>query len=131
MNEMSAMKGTYRPLTEWERRLLQRLLSRPFPGRDELLTQLDEALASPIDGDGTAVDENGSLYLKTWSAQKAGVRVRVPAEGKAPDADGVMIHYLLFVDDEGKMNHLEVFKEDLSKVLRHAEPDELEVTIGG
>jgi len=128
---MGALKGSYRHLTDWERRLLQRLLSKPFTGRDALLVQFDHVAASPTDEDGTLLDENGSLYLKTSSPVKACVRARVPTEGKAPDVDGVMIHYLLFVDDGGKMDQLEIFKEDSSKVVRHAEPQELEVMVAG
>ncbi|MBE3123418.1 MAG: hypothetical protein IMZ65_01275 [Planctomycetes bacterium] len=128
---MSAMEGSYRLLTDWERRLIQRLLASPFLGRDALLLQLDHGVASSIDEDGTPLDENGSLYLDTSSPAKACVRARVPTEAKAPDIDAVMIHYLLFVDDDGKMDQLEVFKEDSSKVLRHAEPEELEVMVAG
>jgi len=128
---MGAMKGSYRPLTDWERRLIQRLLASPFPGRDALLLQLDHGVASSIEEDGTRLDENGSLYLETSSTVNACVRARVPTEAKAPDIDGVMIHYLLFVDDDGRMEQLEVFKEDSSEVLRHAEPEELEVMVAG
>jgi hypothetical protein len=126
---MSAQHGSWRPLNDWEQRLLARLLAVPFPGREALLAQLKQAVASSIDEDGTPLDENGSLYLRTSSPMKACVKARVPTEGRSSDVDGVAIHYLLFVDDDGKLDQLEVFKEDSSKVLRHAEPENLEVTV--
>jgi hypothetical protein len=126
---MSALHDSWRPLKDWERRLIERLLATAFPGREALLVQLEQAVASSVDEDGTPLDENGSFYLKTSSPMKACVKTRVPTEGKAPDVDGVPIHYLLFVDDDGKLDQLEVFKENLSEVLRHAKPEDLEVTV--
>ena len=127
---MSTSMTSYRRLTSWERRLILRLLSSPFPGRDALLTQVENAVGCPLHEDGTPLDEDGSLYLKTSSPVKASVRARVPTEGEAPDADGVAIHYLLHVVD-GRIDQLEIFKEDLSRVLRHAEPEDLKVMNAG
>ena len=123
---MNADKRYIRPLTEWEMqlKLIKCLLSKPFLGRDELLEQASHAAASQV-------DENGGLYLKTLSEKKAPVKHRVPVEGWAPDIDGVLIHYLLFVDDDGKVCHFDVFKEDGSRVQRHAKPEELELLIMG
>jgi len=122
--------SSYRALTSWERRLIQRLLSSPFPGRDALVAQVEDAVASPMHEDGTLLDEDGSLYLVTSSPVRASVRARVPAEGQARDADGVMIHYLLHVVD-GRIDQLEIFKEDLSRVLRQAKPEDLKVMNAG
>ena len=55
---------------------------------------------------------------------------RIPVEGEAPDRDGMMIHYLLHVVD-GRMNELEVYKDDSLRVLRHAEPEDLKVLNAG
>ena len=118
--------SSYRPLTSWERRLILRLLASHFPGRDALLTQVENADGCPLHEDGTPLDQNGSLYLKSSSPVKASVKARVPTEGRASDTDGVTIHYLLHVVD-GTIDQLEIFKEDLSKVLRHAEPEALKV----
>ena len=112
---MNNSMSSYRALSSWEKGLIQRLLSSPFPGRDELLNQVENVAASPIHEDGTPLDENGSLYLKSSSPVKASVRTRVPAEGEAQDIDNVTIHYLLHVV-EGRIEQLEIFKEDLSKV---------------
>lgn len=121
---MSKPKDIYRPLTEWERRIILRLLQEsPFTGRDALLDQLEHVVGHPIDVD-------GSLSLKCSSVLKAVVKTRIPVEGEAPDIDGVIIHYLLHVVD-GKMDELEVYKDDSSKILRHAEPEKLKVTNAG
>ena len=121
---MSEPKNIYRPLTEWEQRIILRLLQEsPFTGQDALLAQLEHVV-------GQLIDEDGSLSLKCSSALKAIVKTRVPIEGEAPDTDGVVIHYLLHVVD-GKMNELEVYKDDSSKVLRHSEPEELKVMNAG
>ena len=117
---MSEPKDIYRPLTEWEQQIILRLLQEsPFAGRDDLLVQLEHVVGQPI-------DEDGSLSLKCSSALKAVVKQRVPVEGEVPDMDGMVIHYLLHVVD-GKMNELEVYKDDSSKVLRQAEPEDLKV----
>ncbi len=117
---MNEAMSPYRPLTEWERLVILRLLmNRPFPGRDELLAQADAAAAHPS-------DEDGSIRLRCSCFIRAAVAARISAEGEAPDCDGITIHYLLHVVD-GAMNELEVYKDDSSRVLRHAEPEDLKV----
>jgi hypothetical protein len=115
---------SYRSLGDWERRIILRLLSAaPFPGRDELIAQVENASALPI-------DEDGSVSLRPSIAQKAVVTTRIPVEGEAQDADGVSIHYLLHVVD-GVINELEVYKDDSSRVRRQAQPEELTVMNAG
>ena len=113
--------NSYRPLTDWERRMILRLLEPPFPGRDVLRDQLDHTL-------GRSIDENGSLELQCESLTKAPVEKRVPTEGEATDRDGTTIHYLLHVV-AGKMHELEVYKDDSSNVLQHATPEKVEIMI--
>lgn len=121
MNETMA---SYRPLGDWERRIIVRLLSAaPFPGRDDLLSQVETASALTIDDD-------GSVSLKPVTAQKAAVTTRIPVEGEAQDTDGVTIHYLLHVVD-GAINELEVYKDDSSRVRRQAQPEDLTVANAG
>ena len=106
-----------RPLTDWEKRLLVRLLEPEFPGRDVLRDQLAHVFVHEI-------DENGSLDLRCEVATLAPVEKRVPTEGEAPDRDGTTIHYLLHVV-AGKMKELEVYKDDSSRVLRHPDPNDV------
>ncbi len=103
--------------------MLERLLlESPFDGREELLAQLGEIV-------GRSIDEDGSLSLRSASASRASVRNRIPVEGEAPDSDDMTIHYLLHVVD-GQMKELEVYKDDSSRVLRHAAPEDLRVHHG-
>lgn len=113
--------GFQRPLTDWERRLLLRLLEPTFPGRDTLRQQIDHVVCSGI-------DENGSLDLKCGDTSIASVEKRVPSEGEAIDQDGTTIHYLLHVV-AGKIRELEVFKDDSSRVIQHPDPNEIEVLV--
>lgn len=99
------------------------LMERPFAGCEELLAQLDEVAAKPI-------DEDGSVSLQCSCPVKASVVARIPVEGEAQDRDGMKIHYLLHVVD-GWMNELEVYKDDSSRVLRQAEPEDLKVLNAG
>jgi len=99
--------------------ILRLLMERPFTGRDELLAQVDSVAARTI-------DEDGSVSLQCSCDVKAAVTARIPVEARATDCDGMTIHYLLHVAD-GSMNELEVYKDDSSKVVRHAEPEDLKV----
>jgi hypothetical protein len=94
-----------------------------------LREQLKSLMANPIDEDGTFLDQNGSLFLKTNCPSGARVVARVPVEGCALDADGSMIHYLVFVDSDGFLDQLDIYKDDLSVVVRHAEPKDLRIII--
>lgn len=110
----------FRPLSDRERRLIGRLLGRDFPGRDAVVSQLETASAVEI-------DENGSIELRCSSqAPAAATTRRVPVEGEAADTDGTMIHYLLHVV-RGGVRELEVFKDDSSRVLRHPDPDDVDL----
>lgn len=115
--------SSHRPLSEWERRLLVRLLEPPFPGRDQLREQLDQVLAR-------AIDENGSLELQCEETTEAPVEKRIPTEGEGMDRDGITIHYLLHVV-AGRMSELEIYKDDSSRVLQHPDPGEVEVIVLG
>lgn len=115
---------SYRPLGDWERRIIVRLLSAaPFPGRDDLLAQVEKANARPL-------DEDGSVSLKPAIIRKATVTRRIPVEGEAQDTDGVIIHYLLHVV-QGEINELEVYKDDSSRVRRQAKPEDVTVMNAG
>lgn len=104
------METDFRPLSESEKQLLERMLDDAFPGRDELRRQLDSVTAKRI-------NENGSLDLKVSSGPVAQVPRRVPTEAWCPDTDGMMIRLLLHVV-EGTMYGLEIYKDDGSKIVR-------------
>ena len=121
MISMSSIMDDHRSLTPWQRDVILRLLKPAFPGRDELLAQLESAVGRPI-------DDNGSLELRCACSTNAPVKRRIPTEAEAKDRDGMTIHYLLHVVD-GRMNELEVYKDDSSRLIQHAEPEDLEVII--
>lgn len=112
---------THRRLTDWERRVLLRLLEPEFPGRDALRDQLDDIVVSPI-------DDNRSLDMACGGTVIADVEKRIPTEGEASDLDGTTIHFLLHVVS-GRLNRLEIFKDDSSRVARCPEPDDIQVLI--
>lgn len=115
---------SYRPLSDRERRIILRLLlAAPFAGRDELLAQVEKVTVRTI-------DEDGSITLMCPPMPKARVRARIPVEGEAQDTDGMVIHYLLHVED-GVMSEMEVYKDDSSRVLRTVEPEDVTVMNAG
>lgn len=108
-----------RELTSNERAILARLLEPSFAGRDILARQLKNALVTELDSD-------GSLKFHTQSAEKAGVKARVPVEAECEDSDGVTIHFLLHVVD-GTIDELEIYKVNSSPVVRKPDASELRV----
>lgn len=111
------MSDLYRTLDEREHRLLEKLLSHEFPGRDELRDQLGSVVCRTI-------DEDGGLSLRCNAGTRARVSCRVPTEGKCADLDGIHIHALLHVVD-GFMNELEIFKDDSSRVKQNPVAEDL------
>lgn len=79
------MGDLYRALETREAQLLEKLLSRDFPGRDELREQVASVVCRTI-------DEDGGLSLKCSAARPACMLCRVPTEGTCADLDGVQIH---------------------------------------
>jgi hypothetical protein len=100
------MDETYRSPTAIERALLKKLLEKSFPGRDELLGQLDGLSVKPIDSE-------GSLSLRPNPlAAPAEVKGRIVAEGLYSDEDagsseGPQVNVLLHVV-EGLLTRLEI-----------------------
>lgn len=99
----------WREMDERERGILNRLLAVDFPGRDELRSQLEGAVVSEADA-------NGSLRLKA-SGGRAATGKAVPIDASAEDEDGARVEVLLFVRD-GMLDFLEVYRADLQP-LRH------------
>ena len=111
------MDSSFRPLTTYERAVLEKLLEPDFPGRDELRRQMSSVVAKELFDDGT-------LMLNCGPTSPAPVKCRVPTEGECPDVDGVTIHVLLHVVD-GAMAELEIFKDDSSKIRKPPSPHDL------
>jgi hypothetical protein len=108
--------------TAQEQSLLGRLLTPKFSGRDELLRQCDSVKVRRI-------DQNGSLKLvPAADAVPATVQRRIPVEARLADNDGMIINILLHVLD-GRLNELEIYRDDIEEVERDIDPEELEILI--
>ena len=117
------MDDTYRSPSAIEWALLKKLLEKSFPGRDELLEQLDGLLIKTI-------DEEGSLSLKINPlATPAKVTDRIVAEGhysdeNASSSEGPQVHVLLHVVT-GVLTTLEIYKDDGSPIRKRPLAEDL------
>lgn len=115
-------ESAFRPLTDAEQQVLTVLLSADFPGKSALQEQATDALAQPIDSE-------GSLALAPEAgAPSADVVRRIPVEAELEDLDGTTIHVLLHVVD-GFLNELEVYREDSGAVQRDLSPHEFRLIV--
>ena len=112
---------TYRALSASERQILDRLLGVSFSGREELRQQL-------ADPGVRILDEYDSIELRPKRQAIAPIGKTVPVEAEAPDADGIMIRYLLFVRD-GLAYELQIYKDDGSPIIRRPEAADLTVVV--
>jgi hypothetical protein len=94
-------------------------LELPFTGRDEIREQIKSSLVRTLDDD-------GCLEFQVQSKVHANVKFRVPVEGEGTDADGIKIHILLHVVS-GKVNELEIYKEDSSPIRKLIEASGLKI----
>lgn len=117
MKSEAKVDHQFREMNSSERALMSRLFEEPFPGAEQLVDQIENCLVRSI-------DENGSLDFIVPLNQKATVRNSVPVEAEAEDVDGVTIHILLHVIG-GIARGIEVYKEDLSRVIQFPAPAEL------
>ncbi len=112
------MESAPRRPTDYERRIIRRLIAALVPDSIELQAQLEALVVRPIDEDGSLKFEGSPIPLKA--------RWRVPVEGDALDSDGVTIHFLLHVVG-GFATELEVYKDDGSRVLSQPNPETMTV----
>ncbi|WP_124835885.1 DUF6984 family protein [Burkholderia sp. Bp9031] len=94
-----------------ERELISELTAAEFPGRAEVIKQLQQCVVRVI-------DEEGSLEVGIPPhAIAAPVLHRVPTELYGPDVDGVQISVLLHVVD-GVCREIEIYKVDGTDIQR-------------
>ncbi len=110
-----------RPLVDEERLLLDRLLTRDFPGRDALKDQLRSVRIAAD----CLTCASRELTVASKVA-RAGVARRIPVEATGADEDGVPIHVLLHVVD-GAIFSVEVFRDDGGEIRRMPSVDSLDV----
>jgi hypothetical protein len=99
----------YRKLRSDEMALIQALLASG--GREDLVASLADAQVQAIPG-----EETGSLVFAPPSAspRKFG---DVLATAEAEDSDGVLITFALNLDRSGALYELDIWKDDLSRVI--------------
>jgi hypothetical protein len=104
----------WRPLTDSELAVIQRLLVAEFEGVQELRQQLDGIMARII-------DEDGSIKFLVTNKIRAQARTRVPVEGNTSITEGepyqvfaphvnVLLHVV-----EGLLDELEIYCDDGSE----------------
>lgn len=114
---MPEIPQNYRQLTTAEREILDVLLKKDFPGRNELVEQVKNAEVKVI-------DENHSLSFLIHSALLAPIKRGIPTEARMKDTDGVFVNVLLHVV-EGRLNELEIYKDDGSPIETKINPSKL------
>lgn len=113
--------GEVRPLDEDERNILAALFRAEFPGRSELIQQAQDARVRSLDA-------NGSFAFVRVEGPPAEVVRRIPVEAEIEDEDGTTIHVLVHVLD-GRLNELEIYREDSAPVTRRPGPDSLRLVV--
>jgi len=105
------VRRNWRTMTDRERALVDRLLSRSFPGRDELVAQLQTVTVCRIDCE-------GSLEFRV-SGPLANLANGAPVTGRFVDRQGEelgpAVNILLHVAD-GRLSELEIYKDDGNKI---------------
>lgn len=116
---MVEISQDYRPLTPLEREILHLLFRKDFPGKKELIEQIENIQVKVI-------DENHSLSFLVSSNSRASIKRGIPTEARMKDEDGIFINVLLHVVD-GKLNELEIYKDDGSQIRKKVDPAVLEI----
>lgn len=114
----------FRQPTEWEQKVLTKLLELPFQGCNELRQQLDGLHVKQI-------DENGSLNFEVASESRTPYERGLAVEATCSDVDNQnlsdsKIHLLLHLRD-GKMWMLEIYKDDSSPVKGDPDPNDFQL----
>ena len=104
------LDSEFRPLTDRERGLIEKLLEQEFPGRDELRKQLASVMAKQIIDDGT-------LSLQCLEGPPAPGVYSIANEATCRDSDGGLMSVMLFVGRDGMMYLLEIIKYDTSPII--------------
>ncbi len=103
------MKQQARQLTDLEKDLMSLILSLPGSSDYVESIDLDSCLVKEV-GSGGSIKFVSDLVKSNLRQQK------FPVEAQALDEDGVMMHALIFTC-MGKIDELEIYKEDSSKLL--------------
>ena len=100
---MDNERRDWRPINDWERAILDRLLEPDFPGRDEIQLQLEDALVRPIDDD-------GCVEFQVRSDAVANNSYTLPVLAQVVNEDGTEAFEVLLFLKEGRVDQLEVIR---------------------
>jgi hypothetical protein len=124
---MNEIDNEFRPLSEEERRVIQRLLEQPFPGRDEMLRQLEGA---QVRFQPDCLDHAcGSLEIRVESdvvIPDSSSLTQAPYEGLYTDESGEPVQIALF-HKQGKLCELEFIVYSMQPRGRFPKPEEMSV----
>ncbi len=115
----------YRELNGLEKKILDKLLERDFPGREEIKDQINNSKVRVIDEYG---DDWGSIEFKTNSHKSAKVESRVPVQALVNDTDGILVEIFLHVV-KGFIDELEIVKADNSPLKAKISPEKMKVEL--
>lgn len=116
---------SFRRVNDYERSVLDKMLSYPFSGKESIQQQLESAVVRTLE----TGDNYGSIEFRIQKdAKDVNVDQRVPIELEAYDKDGVPIAALLHVID-GKVDELEIYKADGSPILKSPEATEFHLKV--
>lgn len=113
------------PLTIEQAALIRRLLSLPFPGREELYDQV------PFASHGEpwrTIPPSFFIDVERDDAPAARVEQRVPVAGHGVDSDGMGFEVLLHVY-QGYLNAVEVWRGDGTAMISPIVADDVVVTV--
>src|SRR6266508_4211420 len=113
-----------RDLNTLERGILVALLSRDFPGRQELLRQTQSVRISE---EHTSAGKILILTVDEAASDRADVETRVPVEAQGRDTDGMSILILLHVLN-GYLAEIELIRGDGGTIQVMPNPADLVVT---
>ena len=105
------LDSEFRPLTDRERGLIDKLLEQEFQGRDELRKQLASVIAKQVIDDGT-------LSLQCLEGPPAPGKRSIANEATCTDSDGGLMAVMLFVGSNGMMYLLEIIKYDGTPIIQ-------------
>lgn len=119
----------WRPIGTVEHNLLMHLVRGDFPGRRQILDQMQSVEVMRIDPEGSLkLRSNGPVAdVRDNDYPSDRINGRIPVEGfyiDDVDESGALVHLLLHVID-GKIDELEIYKEDGTPIL--IDPYEVEL----
>lgn|SRR6202162_5663266 len=117
-----------RPIKQWERDLLLQMLSKPFPGRDELLQQAQHELLVK-----TEIADGTFGFFSYHEPQAKTIINSVPVAGHYESPNGVYVLFLLHLTNDGTMDghfsEIEIVTVPDGQAIVDLDPEDIQVQI--